>query len=66
MAALAREASEQAEQQYAQQLTAEAIKNGLEKTAAAHHLDLVTTQPVAHDGVIAALPDSSQLLDQGL
>ncbi len=29
------------------QLTSEAIKNGLEKTAAAHHLQLVTTQPVA-------------------
>jgi peptidyl-prolyl cis-trans isomerase D len=34
----------------------------LEKTAAAHHLDVVTSPPVGHDGVIAALPDSTQLL----
>jgi peptidyl-prolyl cis-trans isomerase D len=32
---------------YAQALTSEAIKNGLEKTAAAHHLEVVTTPPVA-------------------
>ena len=32
------------------QLTSEAIKNGLEKTAAAHHLQLVTTPPVAAAG----------------
>jgi peptidyl-prolyl cis-trans isomerase D len=61
-AALAGAASKQAEQQYAQTLTTEAIKNGLENTAAAHHLNLVTTQPLAHDGVIATLPDSAQLL----
>ena len=65
-AALAGQASKLAEQQYAQTLTSEAIKNGLEKTAAAHHLDVVTTQPIAHDSVIAALPDSTQLLGQGL
>jgi peptidyl-prolyl cis-trans isomerase D len=61
-ATLVAQASKLAEQQYAQTLTSEAIKNGLEKTAAAHHLDVVTTQPLAHDGVIAALPDSTQLL----
>jgi peptidyl-prolyl cis-trans isomerase D len=61
-AALAGQATKLAEQQYAQALTTEAVKNGLEKTAAAHHLNLVTTQPIAHDGVIAALPDSTQLL----
>ena len=49
-AALTGEAAAQAEPQYAQQLTAEAIKNGLEKTAAAHHLEVVTTQPVEHAG----------------
>jgi peptidyl-prolyl cis-trans isomerase D len=43
-------------------LTAEANKDGLDKTAAAHHLELVNSQPVGRDGVIAALPDSSQLL----
>ena len=61
-AALAGQASKLAEQQYAQALTTEAIKNGLEKTAAAHHLDVVTTQPLDHQGVIASLPDSTQLL----
>ena len=61
-AALAGQASKFAEQQYAQALTAEAIKNGLESAAAAHHLQVVTTQPMARDGVIAALPDSAQLL----
>jgi peptidyl-prolyl cis-trans isomerase D len=62
VAALTREVAAQAETQFAQQLTAEASKNGLEKTAAAHHLELVTSEPVGHDGVIPALPDSSQLL----
>ncbi len=60
--ALTRDTEATAQQNYAQQLTSEAIKNSLEKTAAAHHLDLVTTQPVAQNGVIAALPDSSQIL----
>jgi peptidyl-prolyl cis-trans isomerase D len=62
VATLTREASAQAQQNYAETLTSEAIKNGLEKTAAAHHLDVVTTQPVERQGVIPALPDSSQLL----
>ena len=62
VATLTREGGAQAETRFAQQLTAEAGKNGLEKTAAAHHLELVTSQPVGHDGVIPALPDSSQLL----
>jgi peptidyl-prolyl cis-trans isomerase D len=61
-ASLVRQDSAAAEQNYAQALTSEAIKSGLEKTAAAHHLDLVTTQPVAHDGVIPSLADSTQLL----
>ena len=62
VAALTRQTETAAQDNYAQQLTSESIKSGLEKTAAAHHLDLVTTNPVAHDGVIAALPDSSQIL----
>ncbi len=61
-ATLVRQNSADAQARYAQTLTSEAIKNGMEKTAAAHHLQMVTTQPVAHDGVIAALPDSTQLL----
>jgi peptidyl-prolyl cis-trans isomerase D len=43
-------------------LTSEAIKNGLDKTAAAHHLQLVTTPPFNRQGVIASLPDGSQLI----
>lgn len=62
VAALQRQDSANAEENYAATLTSEAIKNGLEKTAAAHHLDLVTTEPVGHGGVIPALPDSAQLL----
>ena len=61
-AALIRQKSAQAQQNYAQQLTSEANKDGLQKTAAAHHLQLVTTQPVAQDGVIPGLADSTQVL----
>jgi peptidyl-prolyl cis-trans isomerase D len=61
-ATLIRQKSSAAQQNYAQALTSEAIKNGLDKTAAAHHLQLVTTPPVAEQGVIAALPDSAGLL----
>jgi peptidyl-prolyl cis-trans isomerase D len=61
---LARDAAAQAESRYAQQLTTEANQDGLEKTAAAHHLQVVTTDPVGHDGVIAALPNGAQLLSK--
>ena len=61
-ATLLRQNQADAEDNYAKALTSEAIKNGLDKTAAAHHLDLVTTPLVGAQGVIAALPDSSQLL----
>lgn len=63
-ASLVREGSAQAQQNYAEQLTSEAIKNGLEKTAAAHHLEVVTTQPVEQGGVIAALPNGAQVLSK--
>lgn len=62
VASLTRDVAGQAESRYAEQLTAEASKDGMEKTAAAHHLELVTSQPVGRDGVIPALPDSSQIL----
>jgi peptidyl-prolyl cis-trans isomerase D len=62
VAALTRDVAGQAESRYAEQLTAEASKDGMEKTAAAHHLELVNSQPVGRDGVIPALPDSSQIL----
>ena len=63
-ATLVRDASAQAQENYAKALTSEAIKNGLEKTAAAHHLEVVTTQPIDQSGVIAALPSSTQLLSK--
>jgi peptidyl-prolyl cis-trans isomerase D len=63
-ATLSRDKISQAEESFAKQLTSEAIKNGIEKTAAAHHLEAVTTPPVAATGVISALPDGSQLLSK--
>ena len=63
-ATLIRQSAAQAEDNYAKALTSEAIKNGLDKTAAAHHLELVTTPLVGQQGVIAALPDSSQVLSK--
>jgi peptidyl-prolyl cis-trans isomerase D len=59
---LLRQKEAQAEQNYAQSLASEAAKNGLAKTAAAHHLDLVNTPSVAAQGVISGLPDGSQVL----
>jgi peptidyl-prolyl cis-trans isomerase D len=53
-----------AEETYARVLTAEAVKNGLEKTAAAHHLEVATTPPVGVRDVISALPNSSEILGQ--
>jgi peptidyl-prolyl cis-trans isomerase D len=61
-ATLIREKAAQAEDAYAKSLTAEAIRDGLGKTAAAHHLEVVTTAPLGRSGVISALPDSAQLL----
>jgi peptidyl-prolyl cis-trans isomerase D len=61
-ATLIREQSSAAQESYARELTSEAIKNGLQKTAEAHHLQLVTTPPVSQQGVISGLPDGSQVL----
>jgi peptidyl-prolyl cis-trans isomerase D len=61
-ATLLREKAAGTEDSYAKQLTAEATKNGLEKTAAAHHLEVVTTPPVNQQGVISALPDGAQII----
>ena len=52
------------EEQFAQKLSAEAAKNGLDKTAAAHHLAVSTTEPLGPQGVIAALPDSAPVLSK--
>jgi peptidyl-prolyl cis-trans isomerase D len=51
-----------AAQNYANQLTAEAQKNGLDKTATAHNLHVVTTDYIAKDGMIPSLADSTGLL----
>jgi peptidyl-prolyl cis-trans isomerase D len=51
-----------AAQNYANQLVAEARKDGIDKTAQAHNLHVVTTDYLGHDGVIASLPDSTSLL----
>ncbi len=61
-ATLIRQKSAAAQENFAQALTSEAIKNGLQKTAEAHHLQLVTTPPTAEQGTIAALPDGAGLL----
>jgi len=61
-ATIVRQKAAAAEQNYAQALTSEAIKSGLAKTAAAHHLELTTTPPLGVQGVISALPDSSQIM----
>ena len=62
VATLMRQHVADAEVNYAQLLASEALKNGLEKTAAAHHLELVTTPLVGSQGVIAALPNGSQVI----
>uniref|UniRef100_E6QKR1 Periplasmic chaperone PpiD n=1 Tax=mine drainage metagenome TaxID=410659 RepID=E6QKR1_9ZZZZ len=59
---LIREKESKAETTFAQSLTDEAAKNGLAKTAAAHHFAVVTTPPVGVQGVIAGLPDSTDVL----
>ncbi|HEY2467108.1 MAG TPA: peptidylprolyl isomerase [Terracidiphilus sp.] len=61
-ATLLRQKSTAAQEAYAKALTSEAIKNGLDKTAAAHHLQVVTTPPVNAQGVIPSLPDGSALI----
>ncbi len=51
-----------AAQSYAAQLAADAQKDGMAKTAAAHKLQLVTTDYVAKDGIIPSLSDSTGIL----
>ena len=63
-ATLIRQKSAGAQENYARALTSEAIKNGLQKTAEAHHLQLVTTPPVNAQGIIPALPDGTQLISR--
>jgi peptidyl-prolyl cis-trans isomerase D len=63
-ATLIRQKSATSQDNYARTLTSEAIKNGLQKTAEAHHLQLVTTPPVNAQGIIPALPDGTQLISR--
>ena len=49
-------------QAYAQQLANEAQKNGLAKTAEAHHLQVVTTNYLQQGAIVAGLADGSKLL----
>lgn len=51
-----------AAQSYAAALAAEAKKDGLDKTAAAHRLQVTTTDFVSKTGTIPSLPDSNGLL----
>ena len=51
-----------AEQTFASQLADDAKKQGLEKAAAAKGLHAITTDPVAKDGVVPGVADSSALL----
>jgi peptidyl-prolyl cis-trans isomerase D len=61
-ATLSRQMISQSEENFAKQLAAEAAKSGLQGAAAAHHLEIVTTQPIAANGTIATLPDGAQVV----
>jgi peptidyl-prolyl cis-trans isomerase D len=61
-ATLIRQKAAAAEETYARTLTSEAVKNGLEKTAAAHHLEVTNTPLLGVRDVISALPNSSEIL----
>jgi peptidyl-prolyl cis-trans isomerase D len=63
-ATLTRQKEAQQEQAYAQQLASEAQKNGMAATAAAHHLQVVTTDFLSQASVVPGLPDGSKLLAQ--
>ena len=54
----------QQQQNFAQQLAAEAQKTSLSQVAAAHHLQGATTDYLQQDGTIPALADSTKLLQQ--
>jgi peptidyl-prolyl cis-trans isomerase D len=63
-ATLSRQSVSQSEENFARQLAEQAGKTGLQATAAAHHLDIVTTPSVPASGTIATLPDGSQLVSK--
>jgi peptidyl-prolyl cis-trans isomerase D len=59
---LTRQKEGQAQQAFAQQLANEAQKSGMAQTAAAHHLQVVTTDYLAQNAIIPTLADGSQML----
>lgn len=59
---LTRQRESQQEQAFAQQMQAEAQKTGLAQTAAAHHLQVVTTDYLPQSAVVPGLADGSKLL----
>jgi peptidyl-prolyl cis-trans isomerase D len=63
-ATLIRQKETASEAAYAGALAAEAQKNGLAKTAAAHHLEVVTTPSLNAQGIIPGLPDGSQVISK--
>src|SRR6201996_2946377 len=62
LATLTRQQEADQQATYAQQLATEAAKNGLEKTAAAHHMEVVTSDYVAANAILPGVPDGSKLL----
>ncbi len=62
LATLTRDKEAQEETNYAQQLAAEAVKSGLATVAAAHHLQLVTTDYVPQGATVPGLEDGSKLI----
>ncbi len=63
-ATLSRQQVSQSEENFARQLAEQAGKTGLQATAAAHHLDVVTSASIPANGTIATLPDGSQLVSK--
>ena len=61
-AVLIRQKEATAAASFAQQLATEAGKSGLEKTAAAHHLNVVTTDFIPQSGAIPGLADGSKVV----
>ena len=62
LATLTRDKEAQQEAVFAQQLAAEATKSGLASAAAAHHLQVVTTDYLQQNAVVPGLADSSKFL----
>ena len=52
------------EQAYANQLLAEAKRDGIDKTAAAHNLHAQTTDYLSKDGTVAGVSDGTAMLNQ--